>query len=155
MYVQVPYFGSLSRITVGPSRLYPDALSTYFAEYSPLARYSLISQQLLLLDDAYCSNTETLRCKDVKYSTNDKQLAKNTLRYPKGVTNDEQGIFNLPQITVQIFLHQVATPRVHELFAQVMSGKFVPDTSHEWSILVLTLHSLRIDIPDSCKHAKI
>ena len=42
-----------------------------------------------------------------------------------------------------------------ELFAQVMSGKFLPDTSHEWSILVLTPQSLSIDIPDSCKHAKI
>ena len=28
-----------------------------------------------------CSDTETLRCKDVKYSTNDAWLAKNTLRY--------------------------------------------------------------------------
>ena len=51
-------------------------------------------------------------------------------------------------------MHQVATPRVHELFAQVMSGRFVPDTSHEWGILVLTPQSLSIDIPDSCKHAK-
>ena len=25
----------------------------------------------------------------------------------------------------------MATPRVHELFAQVMSWRFVPDTSHE------------------------
>ena len=48
----------------------------------------------------------------------------------------------------------MATPRVHELFAQVMSGRFVPDTSHEWSILVLTPQSLSIDIPDSCKQAK-
>ena len=36
----------------------------------------------------------------------------------------------------------MATPRVHELFAQVMSGRFVPDTSHEWGILVLTPQSL-------------
>ena len=48
----------------------------------------------------------------------------------------------------------MATPRVHELFAQVMSGRFMPDTSHEWGILVLTPQSLSIDIPDSCKHAK-
>ena len=52
-------------------------------------------------------------------------------------------------------MHRVATPRVHELFAQVMSWRFVPDTSHEWGILVLTPQSLSIDIPDSCKHAKI
>jgi hypothetical protein len=49
----------------------------------------------------------------------------------------------------------VATPRVHELFAQVMSGRFVPDTSQECSILVLTPQSLSIDIPDSSKHAQI
>jgi hypothetical protein len=52
-------------------------------------------------------------------------------------------------------MHRVATTRVHEFFAQVMSGRFVPDTSHEWGILVLTPQSLSIDIPDSCKHAKI
>jgi hypothetical protein len=40
-------------------------------------------------------------------------------------------------------------PQVYELFAQVMSGRFLPDTSHEWSILVLTPQSLSIDIPDS------
>ena len=44
---------------------------------------------------------------------------------------------------------------MQELFAQVVSGRFVPDTSHEWIILVLTLQSLSIDIPDSSKHAKI
>ena len=32
-------------------------------------------------------------------------------------------------------MHRVATPRVHEFFAQVMSVRFVPDTSHEWGIL--------------------
>ena len=48
----------------------------------------------------------------------------------------------------------MATPRVHELFAQVMSGRFVPDTSHEWSILVLTPQSLSIDIPDSSNMRK-
>ena len=31
--------------------------------------------------DQQCSDTETLRCKDVKYPTNDAWLAKNTLRY--------------------------------------------------------------------------
>ena len=51
-------------------------------------------------------------------------------------------------------MHRVATPRVHELFAQVMSGRFMPDTSHVWGILVLTPQSLSIDIPDSCKNAK-
>ena len=41
-------------------------------------KYGIVKKKIW---HVYCSDTETLRCKDVKYPTNDAWLAKNTLRY--------------------------------------------------------------------------